>query len=33
MHLPQGPGMGYEIEWDYIGDNLMHPTEWQKKYW
>jgi L-alanine-DL-glutamate epimerase-like enolase superfamily enzyme len=33
VHLPQGPGMGYEIEWDYIDANLMHPTEWQKKYW
>jgi L-alanine-DL-glutamate epimerase-like enolase superfamily enzyme len=21
--LPAGPGMGYDIEWDYIGDNLI----------
>ena len=26
VHLPKGPGMGYEIEWDYINDNLMDPT-------
>lgn len=25
VHLPQGPGMGYEIEWDYINDNLVSP--------
>ena len=31
--VSQGPGMGYEIEWDYIDDNRMQPTEWHKKYW
>ena len=25
VHLPKGPGMGYEIEWDYIDDNLIDP--------
>jgi L-alanine-DL-glutamate epimerase-like enolase superfamily enzyme len=33
VHMPQGPGMGYEIEWDYINDNLMDPMSWDKKYW
>ncbi|MEO8758850.1 MAG: enolase C-terminal domain-like protein [Devosia sp.] len=33
VHLPQGSGMGYEIVWDYINDNLMNPMEWDKKYW
>jgi L-alanine-DL-glutamate epimerase-like enolase superfamily enzyme len=32
VHLPQGPGMGYEIEWDYINDNLIEPMM-EKKYW
>lgn len=25
VHMPTGPGMGYEIEWDYINDNLVNP--------
>jgi L-alanine-DL-glutamate epimerase-like enolase superfamily enzyme len=29
VHLPTGPGMGYEIEWDYIDDNLVDPATWQ----
>jgi L-alanine-DL-glutamate epimerase-like enolase superfamily enzyme len=33
VHLPHGPGMGYEIEWDYINDNLMSPDDWNKKFW
>jgi L-alanine-DL-glutamate epimerase-like enolase superfamily enzyme len=33
VHLPKGPGMGYEIVWDYIDDNLMDPTSWDKKFW
>jgi L-alanine-DL-glutamate epimerase-like enolase superfamily enzyme len=32
VHLPQGPGMGYEIEWDYINDNKIEPLM-EKKYW
>ena len=32
VHLPKAPGMGYEIEWDYIDDNLMDPI-WEKKFW
>ena len=33
VHMPTGPGMGYEIEWDYINNNLMDPMSWDKKYW
>jgi L-alanine-DL-glutamate epimerase-like enolase superfamily enzyme len=33
VHLPKGPGMGYQIEWDYINDNLMSPDDWNKKFW
>ncbi len=29
VHLPTGPGMGYEIEWDYIEDNLVDPATWK----
>ena len=31
VHLPKGPGMGYEIEWDYINDNLIEPNATTKK--
>ena len=31
VHLPKGPGMGYQIEWDYINDNLMDPNVTTKK--
>ena len=27
VHLPPGPGMGYEIQWDYIDDNLVDPVK------
>jgi len=30
--MPKGAGMGYEIEWDYINDNLMDPI-FDKKFW
>jgi len=33
VHLPTGPGMGYEIEWDYIDDNLIDPLALEKKFW
>lgn len=34
VHLPKGPGMGYEIEWDYINDNLTDPnTTLKKQHW
>jgi len=33
VHMPQGPGMGYEIEWDYIDDNLIDPMPFEKKFW
>lgn len=33
VHMPKGPGMGYEIAWDYINDNLMDPTGFMKKFW
>ena len=23
VHLPQGPGLGMELNWDYINDNLL----------
>jgi L-alanine-DL-glutamate epimerase-like enolase superfamily enzyme len=23
VHLPQGPGLGMELYWDYIDDNLL----------
>jgi hypothetical protein len=26
VSLPTSPGMGYEIEWDYINNNLVEPT-------
>jgi len=32
VHMPKGAGMGYEIEWDYINDNLMDPI-FDKKFW
>ena len=31
VHLPQKPGMGYEIEWDYINDNIIDPTTFVRK--
>ena len=31
VHLSQKPGMGYEIEWDYINDNLIDPTTFVRK--
>lgn len=33
VHLPKGPGMGYEIAWDYIDDNLIDPATEMKKHW
>jgi L-alanine-DL-glutamate epimerase-like enolase superfamily enzyme len=33
VHMPTGPGMGYEINWDYIDGNLMAPMSWDKKFW
>jgi L-alanine-DL-glutamate epimerase-like enolase superfamily enzyme len=26
VHLPRGPGMGYDIDWAYIEDNLVDPA-------
>ena len=23
VHFPQGPGLGFEFEWNYIDDNLI----------
>ena len=31
VHLSQKPGMGYEIEWDYINDNLIDPAAFVRK--
>ncbi len=25
VNLPKAPGLGYEIVWDYINDNLVEP--------
>lgn len=25
VHVPTGPGLGYELNWDYIEDNLIKP--------
>jgi L-alanine-DL-glutamate epimerase-like enolase superfamily enzyme len=33
VHLPTGPGMGYEIEWDYIRDNEVDPTKIVRDFW
>jgi L-alanine-DL-glutamate epimerase-like enolase superfamily enzyme len=33
VHMPKGPGMGYEIEWDYIDDNLIDPLALEKQFW
>ncbi len=33
VHMPTGPGMGYEIVWDYIDDNLIDPTSLEKSFW
>jgi L-alanine-DL-glutamate epimerase-like enolase superfamily enzyme len=31
--LPTGPGMGYEVEWDFINDNLIEPTLARRRGW
>jgi len=31
--LPSGPGMGYDIQWDFIEDNLVEPTVALKRGW
>ena len=33
VHLPDGPGLGYDIHWDYIDDNLIDPTVEIKRHW
>jgi L-alanine-DL-glutamate epimerase-like enolase superfamily enzyme len=33
VHLPSLPGMGYDIVWDYIDDNLIDPTVTIKRHW
>ena len=33
VHLPASPGMGYEIQWDYIDDNLIDPTLEIRRHW
>jgi L-alanine-DL-glutamate epimerase-like enolase superfamily enzyme len=32
VHLPQGPGLGYDIVWGYINDNLVDPTSISKRW-
>jgi L-alanine-DL-glutamate epimerase-like enolase superfamily enzyme len=31
--LPRRPGMGYDIEWDFIEDNLIEPTVGRRQGW
>ena len=33
VHLPSKPGMGYDIEWDYIDDNLLDPMAEVRRAW
>ena len=33
VHLPSLPGLGYDIVWDYIDDNLVDPTVIIKRHW
>lgn len=33
VSLPVLPGMGYEIEWDYIEDNLVDPQAVSERKW
>ena len=33
VHMPKGPGMGYDINWDYIDANLVDPTTVEKNFW
>jgi len=33
VHLPQGSGMGYDINWDCINDNLIDPSKIEHKFW
>ena len=34
LHPPaQAPGLGYDIVWDYIEDNLIDPTVIIKRHW
>ena len=32
-HLPTLPGLGYDIVWDYIDDNLIDPMAEVRRYW
>jgi L-alanine-DL-glutamate epimerase-like enolase superfamily enzyme len=33
VSLPQGPGMGYDIKWDYIDDNLVDADVSLQRGW
>jgi L-alanine-DL-glutamate epimerase-like enolase superfamily enzyme len=33
VSLPEGPGMGYDIEWDYINDNLVDAGTPNERGW
>jgi L-alanine-DL-glutamate epimerase-like enolase superfamily enzyme len=33
VSLPQGPGMGYDIKWDYIDDNLVDADASLQRGW
>ena len=32
VHLPQQPGLGYEIVWDYINENSVDPNSIHKRW-
>jgi len=32
VRLPQGPGLGYDIQWDYIADNVVDPSSIHKRH-
>jgi hypothetical protein len=31
--MPAGPGLGYDVEWDYINDNLLDPGVPNQRGW
>jgi L-alanine-DL-glutamate epimerase-like enolase superfamily enzyme len=33
VSMPAGPGLGYDIEWDYINDNLVDPGVPNRRGW
>ena len=33
VSMPSGPGMGYDVQWDFIEDNLIEPTATLRRGW